>query len=403
MDAQHTGRSPYAGPTDPTVLRSFNTLEPDGAIDQPGDPRPDIESSAAIGADGTIYIGNFRGALEALRDPGSGRDLQLAWRFHVPGGSSFHATPALGPNGEVFIGMSTGGATPEAKGTFYALKAPASGTEPQVLWQVDLGPGRYTASPTLGPDGTLYVLSGTGTLFAMGQDGSVKWTAKTGPIVKAAPALGQDGTVYVSSMDDHLYAVAPPTGGGSDGTTKWSFKYGDHPGSGPLVTDPNAAFPGANGTGSGDTPSVGPDGTVYVGANNSNFYAIAPDGQLRWMYEAEREVAGIWSSGAISADGKTVYFGANKGGIYAVNTQDGSLRWQFDIVGSVYNSPTLDGQGRLYTGSTVGHLFAVDADKGTRIFDYATSGPIWTAPSIRADSTLVIGLLNGQVQVIGNR
>jgi outer membrane protein assembly factor BamB len=237
----------------------------------------------------------------------------------------------------------------------------------------------------------------------MGQDGSVKWTAKTGPIVKAAPALGQDGTVYVSSMDDHLYAVAPPTGGGSDGTTKWSFKYGDHPGSGPLVTDPNAAFPGANGTGSGDTPSVGPDGTVYVGANNSNFYAIAPDGQLRWMYEAEREVAGIWSSGAISADAKTVYFGANKGGIYAVNTQDGSLRWQFDIVGSVYNSPTLDGQGRLYTGSTVGHLFAVDADKGTRIFDYATSGPIWTAPSIRADSTLVIGLLNGQVQVIGNR
>lgn len=83
-----------------------------------------------------------------LRDPGSGQTLQLLWRFHAPGASSFHATPALGPNGEVFIGESTGGATPDARGTFYALKAPSSGTDAQVLWQVDLGPGRYTSSPT---------------------------------------------------------------------------------------------------------------------------------------------------------------------------------------------------------------------------------------------------------------
>ena len=403
MDAQHTGRSSYAGPTDPVQLRTFDTLNPGVPTDQPGDPRPDIQSSASVGADGTIYLGNFRGNLEALRDPGSGQSLQLLWRFHVPGASSFHATPALGSNGEVYIGMSTGGATPDAKGTFYALKAPASGTDAQVLWQIDLGPGRYTASPTLGSDGNLYVLSGAGTLFALGQDGSTKWTAKTGPVVKAAPALGPDGTVYVSSMDDHLYAVSPPSGGGNTGSVKWTFTFGEHPGSGPPVTDPNATFPGANGVGSGDTPSVGPDGTVYVGANNSNFYAIGPDGQMRWMFEAQREVAGIWSAGALSSDGKTVYFGANKGGIYAVNTQDGSLRWQYDIVGSVYNSPTLDSQGRLYTGSTAGHVFAIDADKGTRVFDYTAGAPVWTAPAIRADGSLAIGTLQGQVQVIGNR
>jgi hypothetical protein len=160
-------------------------------------------------------------------------------------------------------------------------------------------------------------------LFALGQDGSTKWTAKTGPVVKAAPALGEDGTVYVASMDDHLYAIAPPTGGGNPGSVKWTFTFGDHPGSGPPVTDPTAPFPGDNGVGSGDTPTIGPDGTIYVGVNNSNFYAIAPDGQLRWMFEAQREVAGIWSAGAITADGSTVYFGANKGGVYAVNTQDG--------------------------------------------------------------------------------
>src|ERR1700730_176048 len=87
---------------------------------------------------------------------------------------------------------------------------------------------------------------------------------------------------------------------------------------------------------------------IYVGANNSNFYAIAPDGQMRWMFEAQREVAGIWSSAAISSDGQTLYFGANKGGIYALNSRDGSLRWQYDIVGSIFNAPLLDSQGRLY-------------------------------------------------------
>ncbi len=401
MDSQHTGRSPYAGPTNPVSLRTFDTLSP--PTDQPGDPRPDIQSSAAVGADGTIYIGNFQGNLEALRDPGSGQSLELVWRFHVPGASSFHATPAQGGNGEVYVGMSTGGATPDAKGTFYALKAPASGQDAQVLWQLDLGPGRYTSSPTLGPDGTLYVLSGAGMLFALAQDGAPKWTAKVGPVVKAAPSLGTDGTVYVASMDDHLYAITPPTGGGNQGAVKWSFKFGDHPGSGTLVTDPNAAFPGANGQGGAATPSIGSDGTVYVGANNSNFYAVGPDGQLKWMYAAEPEVAGIWSAAAISADGRTLYFGANKGGVYALNAGDGSLRWQYDIVGSIYNSPTLDSQGRLYTGSTVGHLFAIDAERGTRVFDYSVEAPVWTAPAIRADGTVVIGTLKGQVQVIGNR
>ncbi len=40
---------------------------------------------------------------------------------------------------------------------------------------------------------------------------------------------------------------------------------------------------------------IGPDGTIYIGANNSNFYAIAPDGSQKWLFEAERELAGIWS------------------------------------------------------------------------------------------------------------
>src|SRR2546423_6232001 len=99
----------------------------------------------------------------------------------------------------------------------------------------------------------------------------------------------------------------------------------------------DAPPPGADGKGSGASPTVGPDGTIYVGANNSNFYAISPDGQLNWLFETEREIAGIWSTAALSADGATLYFGANKGGMYAVNRTDGALRWQYPIVGSIYS------------------------------------------------------------------
>ncbi|HEX8967629.1 MAG TPA: PQQ-binding-like beta-propeller repeat protein [Chloroflexota bacterium] len=395
MDAQHTGRSPYAGPNWPTLLRSFDSAALPTVA--PGDPRPEIQSSAAVAPDGTIYLGNFPGNLMALRDPQDGSQLELLWRFHPEGASSFHTTPALGADGTIYVGFSTGGATPEAHATFYALDS-----QGQVRWTVDLGGGRQTSSPTLGPDGTIYITSGAGKLFAIAPDGRTLWTAQTGPTVKASPALGQDGTVYVASMNDHLYAVQPPAAGQAEGSVRWAFRFGDYPGDRALVT---AAVPppGADGVGSGATPAVGSDGTIYVGADNSNMYAVTPDGQLKWMFEAEPEVAGIWSSAALSADGQTLYFGANRGGVYALRTSDGGLAWQYSIIGSVYNSLTLDRNGVLYTGSTAGHLIAIDSATGEKVWDFTNPDTvaIWTAPALRGDGTIVIGDTRGFVRVIG--
>src|SRR5438132_4441936 len=52
MDAQHTGRSPNRGPREASVLSTFDTSKypvRDGTTS-----KPDIQSSAAIGPDGTI-------------------------------------------------------------------------------------------------------------------------------------------------------------------------------------------------------------------------------------------------------------------------------------------------------------------------------------------------------------
>jgi outer membrane protein assembly factor BamB len=200
-------------------------------------------------------------------------------------------------------------------------------------------------------------------------------------------------------MNGKLYAVAPP-GQGRDASVRWTFDFGEHPGTVSLVVAPVPPF-GADGVGSGASPTVASDGTIYIGANNSNFYAVSPDGHLQWLFEAEREVAGIWSTAALSADEQTLYFGANKGGIYAINRENGALRWQFGIFASVYNSPTIDRDGILYTGSTVGHVYGVNSANGQRVFDFNAERPVWTTPAIRPDGSLVVADREGRVMLLG--
>jgi outer membrane protein assembly factor BamB len=413
MDAQHTGRSPHAGPGRLSLVRSIN-LTPLRAQDTLL-PIPDIQSSTVVGPDGTIYATTFAGQLWALRDASAANQLEVAWQFHPAMGSPFHATAAVSRDGRTVYVPFTTGAGPAAKGQLFAVRAPTSGPDGQVVWTAELGAGPVRNSPTVGPDGTVYIINVAGTLSAVdGNDGRVKWTvaavpasgpqAQFGNTVKVAPALASDGTVYVTSMTGSLYAVTPPSGSASQGTLKWAFDFGQHLGSMPLLATPVTAGgnQGQDAIGSAASPTIGPDGTIYVGANNSNFYAIDANGQQKWLYEAERELAGIWTTAALSADGASIYFGANKGGVYGLNTRDGSLKWKAPVYGSIYSSPALDSRGRLYTGTTSGQVLAVDSSNGSVVAVYEAIESVWTAPSIRPNSTVVVGDRVGKILVLGD-
>jgi outer membrane protein assembly factor BamB len=62
------------------------------------------------------------------------------------------------------------------------------------------------------------------------------------------------------------------------------------------------------------SPAVGADGTIYVGSDDHNLYAINPDGSLKWRYDTGDKV---YSSPAIGSDG-TIYAGSDDDNLYAI-------------------------------------------------------------------------------------
>jgi hypothetical protein len=79
------------------------------------------------------------------------------------------------------------------------------------------------------------------------------------------------------------------------------------------------------------SPAIAQDGTIYIGTSITtvmdSFYAIYPDGQIKWGFFINEWVH---SSPAIAADG-TIYVGSDNGKLYAINP-DGTEKWKCHLV-----------------------------------------------------------------------
>ncbi|TNJ63344.1 hypothetical protein FE784_25840 [Paenibacillus hemerocallicola] len=255
--------------------------------------------SPAVGGDDTVFAAGVSG-LYAIHPDGTKKWLyaieakeQIATpEWHVKGNEA--ASPAVGADGTIYIGTKIG--------DLYAIKPNG-----EKKWTFRAkGSGVYIP-PVLGADGTIYVKSfssGGDSLYALNPDGSIKWSSDTKTYSK--PAVGADGTLYIWS-DMKLLAYNP------DGTVKWGMDAGK-----PFLT--NAAVCGGNQP-LFSTPAVGADGTVYVATAVSDwFYAIDPRGKVQWQYYA-KGFGGY--SPAVGTDG-TVYMVSPKT-LYALGTDATSV------------------------------------------------------------------------------
>jgi len=176
-------------------------------------------------------------------------------------------------------------------------------------------------------------------------------------------------------------------------------------------------------------PVIGADGTVYVGSDDYNLYALNPDGTLKWKLAPER-TADVVGSPAIAADG-TLYVmfltlsavnpdstmkwesevyqnssctGAaigSDGTIYVVNGSnrlvavdpDGSEKWSKMIYGAPQGSPLIGSDGTVYAASYSGTLRAFSPVDGTQKWEYIVSGAncYSQGAAIAEDGTIYVG------------
>ena len=318
--------------------------------------------------------------------------------------------------------------------------APGVAQFSRVKWKFHTG-GYVISSPAVA-DGTIYVGSADGNLYALALDsGTQKWKFDAQSRVVSSPAVS-NGLVYFSAYDANFYAVDAATG-----QLKWKFQTGGERrfaakhlhGSQPVaetMPDPfdfflssPAVWNGAVVFGSGDgniyslnaasgalnwkfmtgdvvhaSPAIA-DGTVFVGSWDSYFYAIdAATGKENWRFKTGDDPnihnqVGIQSSAAV-ADG-TVYFGCRDSNFYALDAATGQKKWSFPNHGSwVISSPALNG-GKVYFGTSDSGLFhALDAKTGSPVFSLKFQGwPMFSSPAI-AGNMLYIGSHVGKLFAI---
>jgi outer membrane protein assembly factor BamB len=266
----------------------------------------------------------------------------VKWQFEVEGAVS--ASVSVGPNSTVYV--------PCEDGNLYALDA--NGV---LLWSYDTN-SPLISSPAVGYYGMIYVGGENGKLYAIDGKGKLRWTHTTDGFVYSSAAVSAEGNVYACSQDGKLYALGP------DGSELWTFEI---------------AGPGAVGSPIFASPSIGPDGTVYIaGLYDPNLYALDPnDGSVKWACSFERLVSygrrRTWivfgwpfASPVVAADGtiyQTLLYDPN---LYAVEPNTGSIMWSVELAdvatGDVdgWSQPAIGPDGTIYVSLNDPCLRAVD-------------------------------------------
>lgn len=273
-------------------LRWERTLELDAGVLNP----VVADASPAIGTNGVVYIGAQNGRLYAF-DAATGSPR---WS-HLTGGE-IDSTAAIGADGTVFV----------ASDRLYALNGQSGARRWSTLPRE--APSGYF-SPVIGADGTVFVV-GT-RLYAVQPDtGAIRWTAPSigGGAAGASPAIDDEGTLYVGAMDTvslrpMLFAVD-----GNSGVAKWALPTLDIPLGSPVLGLDDRVLIGTErrflavhrrtGQKLWEIPAVGPfwgsaavdaGGTVYLQTGGKRIAVDGLTGQRRW------ETAGNGWSGASPA------------------------------------------------------------------------------------------------------
>ncbi len=274
-------------------------------------------------------------------------------------------------------------------------------------WTFPTGKGIFS-TPVIDGDGNIYIGSADHYFYSLDRSGNLRWKYKTGEIIDSAGALPAHqptgiATVLFPSADGHIYCLDKDSG-----ELIWTFD-----GNESLEDQFNNWFEG--------NIALAPDGTLYAGNTNFRYYALTPDGDLKWTYKTG---SNAWSIAGINPDGDLVwgscdtfihgvskggrerwkkrtlgfisasaaidqegiaYIGSFDGNLYALNSRTGKVRWKFQTNDHIYGSTALleseNNSLQIFVGSTDSYLYAINQE-GKEIWRFNSGAPIRSSPVI---------------------
>ncbi len=206
------------------------------------------------------------------------------------------------------------------------------------------------------------------------QSPTVIWTVDMPYGIFSGPVIGKEGNLYFGSyynFGDFFYCYD------SDGKEIWNYKLGK-------IYPPRAGI------------VIDSSNTIYFGASDRYFYALNPDGTLKWEYETSAAFgfaitnidlqgnlylpndsgqlfafspAGslnwhvTYESGfrsrspVFSPDGNTIYIAGRDSNLFALNL-DGSLKWKLSC-GKIESALMVDSEGNIYFVAT-SYLYSIN-------------------------------------------
>lgn len=239
-------------------------------------------------------------------------------------------------------------------------------------------------SPVVASDGTIYLPVGeldtntTGFLYAIDPDGSQKWRLELDMLPSAtAAAIGANGNIYVhgNGKENNLSAVEKLVAITANGVLSWTYKFNSG-----IVTTTSYVQ---------SAPVIGSDGTIYVGSQDTNLYALNPDGTVKWARSPT--LTSIAASPALSPDEQTVYIVDSTTTLHAYSNL-GFWKWSIplatpEMTTANIQSPAVGSDGTIYVGSPDQWFYAISAT-GDRKWRFETGATIYSSPAIGADGTI---------------
>jgi hypothetical protein len=343
------------------------------------------QTSASTDGNGYLYQTDDTGHLWQINPAtGAAADIFDTTADGEQDSAGIETTPKIGPDGTIYVG-TTGG-------DVYALTPSATfGAPATIKWDLSVAGGLNATA--------------TGSTAKHSKAPSTGFTQGTAPVFTGEAAVdAADGLLFITSNDTNSANPSVPYGSLyalhlADGTTAWSITV--HNGASSTGSD---AYPldGAN------AGAVIYDGNEVIVANkHPQVLAVNPTtGALIWSDESAQlsgDVNPFVASPATNGTGihsTAIYAVDTNNALFGLNESTGAILsgWPVTVANGSISSPVVDSAGNVFIEGNAANIYAF-SPAGTQLWTLAGTGgaPRYMSPAIDSNGLVWVGGNSGKI------